>query len=100
MFLTDAPYWKKRSITYHQKNETYYTAVLQLGDMFDGGGASIVHYFVQIFKTTVEITDLTYSVDVMYNDTLYIVLLAQNCAGYSSYVITALQYEPGIYIMP
>ena len=55
----------------------------------------IVHYFIQIFKTTVEITDLTYSVDVMYNDTLYIVLLAQNCAGYSSYVITALLYEPG-----
>ena len=91
MFLTDAPYWKKRSITYHQKNETYFTAV-QLGDMFDGGGASIVHYFVQIFKTTVEITDLTYSVDVMYNDTLYIVVLAP---GYSSYVITALLYEPG-----
>ena len=59
-----------QSHIYHQKNETYYTAVLQLGDMFDGGGASIVHYFVQIFKTTVEITDLTYSVDVMYNDTV------------------------------
>ena len=57
---------------------------------------AIVHYFIQIFKTTFEITDPTYSVDVMYNDTLYIVLLAQNCAGYSSYVITALLYEPGI----
>ena len=57
VFPKDAPYWKKRSITYHQKNETYFTAVLQLGDMFDGGGVPIVHYFIQIFKTTVEITD-------------------------------------------
>ena len=74
----DVPYWKNSSITYHQENETYFTAVLQLGDMFDGGGVPIDHYIIQVDNNTqLETTDLTYSVDVMYNDTLFVNISAQ-----------------------
>ena len=41
----DVPYWKHENITY-QPQETYFTAVLQLGDMFGGGGVPIDHYII------------------------------------------------------
>ena len=96
VFPIDVPYWKKRSITYHQENETYFTAVLQLGDMFDGGGVPIDHYIIQVDNNTqLETTDLTYSVDVMYNDTLFVNISAHNCAGYSDIISLTLEYDPG-----
>ena len=96
MFSIDVPYWKNSSITYHQENETYFTAVLQLGDMFDGGGVPIDHYIIQVDNNTqLETTDLTYSVDVMYNDTLFVNISAHNCAGYSDLIPLPLEYNPG-----
>ena len=88
------PYWKNSSITYHQENETYFTAVLQLGDMFDGGGVPIDHYIIQVDNNTqLETTDLTYSVDVMYNDTQFVNISAHNC---SDLISLTLGYDPGI----
>ena len=50
--------------------------------MFDGGGVPIDHYIIQVDNNTqLETTDLTYSVDVMYNDTLFVNISAHNCAG-------------------
>ena len=96
VFPIDVPYWKNSSITYHQENETYLTAVLQLGDMFDGGGVPIDHYIIQVDNSTqLETTDLTYSVDVMYNDTLFVNISAHNCAGYSDLISLTLEYNPG-----
>ena len=90
----DVPYWKKSSITYHQENETYFTAVLQLGDMFDGGGVPIDHYIIQVDNNTqLETTDLTYSVDVMYNDSLFVNISAHNCAGYSDLISLTLELQ-------
>ena len=55
--------------------------------MFDGGGVPIDHYIIQVDNNTqLETTDLIYSVDVMYNDTLIVNISAHNCAGYCSTV--------------
>ena len=92
--ILDVPYWKNSSITYHQENETYFTAVLQLGDMFDGGGVPIDHCIIQVDNNTqLETTDLTYSV--MYNGTLFVNISAHNCAGYSDLITLKLEYDPG-----
>ena len=92
--IIDVPYWKNSSITYHKENETYFTAVLQLGDMFDGGGVPIDHYIIQVDNNTqLETTDLTYSVDVMYNDTLFVNISAHNCAGYSDSFSLAIEFN-------
>ena len=92
-YYIDVPYWKNRSVTY-QENERYSTAVLQLGDMFDGGGVPIDHYIIQVDNNTqLETTDLTYSVDVMYNDTLFVNISAHNCAGYSDPLTLTLKYD-------
>ena len=65
--------------------------------MFDGGGVPIDHYIIQVDNNTqLEITDLTYSVDVMYNDTLFVNISAHNCAGYSDLISLTLEYDPGI----
>ena len=63
----DIPYWKNSSISY-QENDTYFTAVLELGDMFYGGGVPIDHYIIQVEDGTVlESPGPTYSFDIMYN---------------------------------
>ena len=65
--------------------------------MFDGGGASIVHYIIQVDNNTqLETTDVTYSVDVMYNGTLFVNISAHNCAGYSDIISLTLEYDLGI----
>ena len=80
---TDEPHWRAPSITYRE-NETYFTAVLELGDMFDGGGVPIDHYNIQMGNgTQLEIPDPTHSFDIMYNTTLSVNISAHNCAGYS-----------------
>ena len=45
--VLDKPHWRAPTITYQEK-ETYFTAVLDLGDMFDGGGVPIDHYIIQL----------------------------------------------------
>ena len=37
--------------------------------------------------------DLTYSVDVMYNDTLFVNISAHNCAGYSDSFSLAIEFN-------
>ena len=41
------PYQNNVQITY-QLQDTHYTAVVQLADMFDGGGVQIDHYNIQL----------------------------------------------------
>ena len=41
------PFKKAPTITYQAKETYYFTAVLELGDMFDGGGVPIDHYIIQ-----------------------------------------------------
>ena len=64
------PHCTKQAITYQEK-AAYFTAVLELGDMFDGGGVPIDHYIIQLDNgTQLETPDPTHSFDIMYNTTL------------------------------
>ena len=64
-------------ITY-QLQDTHYTAVVQLADMFDGGGVEIDHYNSQLDNGTLLRTPgPTYSVTVFMNISAY------SCAGHS-----------------
>ena len=77
------PHRTKEAKTYQEK-EIYFTAVLELGDMFDGGGVPIDHYIIQLDNgTQLETPDSTHSFDIMYNSTLSVNISANNCAGYS-----------------
>ena len=94
-YYIDIPRWKNDSITY-QENKTYFTAVLVLGDMFDGGGVPIDHYIIQVDNNTqLETPGPTYSVDVMYNETLTVNISAHNCAGYSDGMMLTVEYDQG-----
>ena len=95
LFVLGTPYWKTLSITY-QENEVYFTAVLELGDMFDGGGVPIDHYIIQVDNgTQLETAGPTYSFDIMYNTTLSVNISANNCAGYSDPFLLEIGYKPG-----
>ena len=62
--------------------------------MFDGGGVPIDHYIIQVDNSTqLETPGPTYSVDVMYNETLSVNISAHNCAGYSDIMILTLEYN-------
>ena len=75
----------------------YFTAVLDLGDMFYGGGVPIHHYIIQVEDgTQLEIPGPTYSFDIMYNTSLSVNISAHNCAGYSDPFPLVLQYDEGI----
>ena len=70
LIITGAPCLIAPSITYQEK-ETYFTAVLELGDMFGGGGVPIDHYIIQLDNgTQLETPDPTHSFDIMYNTTV------------------------------
>ncbi|CAI8056295.1 hypothetical protein GBAR_LOCUS30668 [Geodia barretti] len=85
------PVSKSNSITYQEK-ETYYTAVLKLGAMFDGGGVPIDHYIIQMVNgTQFETPGPTYSFDIMYNTTLSVNISAHNCAGYSLFHVHQIE---------
>ena len=89
------PSSKKAKVTY-QEMETYFTAVLELGDMFYGGGVPIDHYIIQVEDGTVlETPGPTYSFDIMYNTSLSVNISAHNCAGYSDPFSLVLQYGEG-----
>ena len=64
--------------------------------MFGGGGVPIDHYIILVDNNTqLETTDLTYSVDVMYNDTMIVNISAHNSAGYSDLISLTLEYDSG-----
>ena len=76
--------------------ETYFTAVLKLGDMFDGGGVLIDHYIIQLDNgTQLETPDPTHSFDIMYNTTLSVNISAHNCAGCSDPFPLDIEYHQG-----
>ena len=78
----------------YQEEETYFTAVLELGDMFDGGGVPIDHYIIQVDNgTQLEAPGPTYSFDIMYNTTLSVNISAHNCAGYSDPFPLHIEYD-------
>ena len=86
------PHWRAPSITCRE-NETYFTAVLELGDMFDGGGVPIDHYIIELDNgTQLETPDPTDSFDIMYNTTLSVNISAHNCAGYSDPIPLDIEY--------
>ena len=77
------PYQNNVHITY-QLQDTHYTAVVQLADMFDGGGVQTDHYNLQLDNgTLLRTAGPTYSVDVANNVTVFMSISAYNCAGYS-----------------
>ena len=89
------PYPKNISIIYEKKGP-YFTAVLELGDMFDGGGVPIDHYIIQVDNgTQLETAGPTYSFDIMYNTTLSVNISAHNCAGYSDPFPLEIEYKQG-----
>ena len=95
IILLDVPYLKNSLITYQEK-ETYFTTVLELGDMFDGGGVPIDYYIIKVgTNTQLETPGPTYSVDVMYNETLTVNISAHNCAGYSDVIVLTVEYDRG-----
>ena len=74
----------------------YFTAVLELGDMFDGGRVLIDHYIIQVDNgTQLETPGPTYSFDIMYKTTLSVNISAHNCAGYSDPFPVMIVYDPG-----
>ena len=86
----------KNSLVMYQENEAYFTAVLELRDMFDGGGVLIDHYIIQVDNgTQLETAGPTYSFDIMYNTTLSVNISAHNCAGYSDPFPLEIEYEQG-----
>ena len=95
LFISDIPLWKMLSIIY-QEDDTYFTAVLQLRDMFDGGGVPIDHYIIQVDNgTQLETAGPTYSFGIMYNTTLSVNISAHNCAGYSDPFPLEIEYQQG-----
>ena len=80
----------------YKENETYFTAVLELIDMFDGGGVPVDHYIIQVDNgTQLETAGPTYSFDIMYNTTLSVNISGHNCAGYSDPFSLQIDYEQG-----
>ena len=95
MINTGVSFFKESNITYQEK-EIYFTGVLELGDMFDGGGVAIDHYIIQMDNgTQLETPGPTYSFDIMYNTTLSVNISAHNCAGYSDPFPLMIVYDPG-----
>jgi hypothetical protein len=91
LYFADLPRWKNTSVIICQENNT---AVLELGDMFDGGGVPIDHYIIQVDNgTQLETPGPTYSFDIMYNTTLSVNISAHNCAGYSDLFPLEIQYD-------
>ena len=92
---TDIPHHNNSSFTY-KENETYFTAILELVDMFDGEGVPIDHYIIQVDNgTQLETAGPTYSFDIMYNTTLSVNISAHNCAGYSDPFPLEIEYQQG-----
>ncbi|CAI8040829.1 hypothetical protein GBAR_LOCUS22704 [Geodia barretti] len=90
IYFADLPRWNNTPEIIWQGNNT---AVLELGDMFDGGGVPIDHYIIQVDNgTQLETPGPIYSFDIMYNTTLSVNISAHNCAGYSDPLPLKIQY--------
>ena len=90
--LVGTPYSREGDTVTFQKGEMYFTAVLELGDMFYGG-VPIDHYIIQVEDgRALETPGPTYSFDIMYNTSLSVNISAHNCAGYSDPFTLVLQY--------
>ena len=95
VYFSDVPRQIIAVITY-EEGEMYFTAVLELGDMFYGGGVPIHHYIIQVEDGIVlETPGPTYSFDIMYNTSLSVNISAHNCAGYSDPFPLELQHNEG-----
>ncbi|CAI8026939.1 hypothetical protein GBAR_LOCUS15431 [Geodia barretti] len=93
-YFADIPRWNNNNFSSYQEKGTYFTALLELGTMFDGGGVPIDHYIIQVDNgTQLETTGPTYSFDIMYNTTLSVNISAHNCAGYSDLFPLEIQYD-------
>ena len=93
VIFSDVPRHIVAFVTY-QEGEMYFTAVIELGDMFYGGGVPIDHYIIQVEDGTVlETPGPTYSFDIMYNTSLSVNISAHNCAGYSDPFPLVVQYD-------
>ena len=94
-FSIGLPYFLREVINYKCKIG-FFTAVVELGEMFDGGGVPIDHYIIQVDNgTQLETAGPTYSFDIMYNATLAVNISAHNCAGYSDPFPLKIEYEKG-----
>ena len=94
--FSDVPKSIKAVGVVNQEKKAYFTAVLELGDMFDGGGVPIDHYIIQVDNgTQLETPGPTYSFDIMYNTTLSVNISAHNCAGYSDLFLLDIQHDQG-----
>ena len=88
--------WSANATIRYRASDTYFTAVLQVGDMFYGRGVPIDHYIIQVDNgTKSETAGPTYSFDIMYNTTLSVNISAHNCAGYSDKQILTISYVEG-----
>ncbi|CAI8056316.1 hypothetical protein GBAR_LOCUS30677 [Geodia barretti] len=91
LYFADLPRWKNTSVIICRENNI---AVLELEDMYDGGGVPIDHYIIQVDSgTRLETPGPTYSFDIMYNTTLPVNISAHNCAGYSDLFLLEIQYN-------
>ncbi|CAI8023840.1 hypothetical protein GBAR_LOCUS13914 [Geodia barretti] len=94
LYFADLPRWKNTLVIIICPENN--TAVLELGDMFDGGGVPIDHYIIQVDNgTQFETPGPTYSFDIMYNTTLSVNISAHNCAGYSDLFPLEIQCKRG-----
>ena len=94
--FSDVPKSIKAGVVNQEKETYYFTAVLELGDMFDRGGVPIDHHIIQVDNgTQLETPGPTYSFDIMYNATLSVNISAHNCAGYSDSFPLEIQYDEG-----
>ena len=92
--FSDVPKSIKAEGVVNQEKKAYFTAVLELGDMFDGGGVPIDHYIIQVDNgTQLETPGPTYSFDIMYNTTLSVNISAHNCAGYSDMLLLVIEFK-------
>ena len=89
--LVGTPCSREGDTVTFQKEEM---AVLELGDMFYGGGVPIDHYIIQVEDgRALETPGPTYSFDIMYNTSLSVNISAHNCARYSDPFPLELQWK-------
>lgn len=92
----DVPYHKNPAITY-TSSDAYFTATLQLADMFDGNGVSIDCYTVRVEEDDEEFksTGPTYELDIPHDTIQTVSITAHNCAGNSNPLTLVLKYNQG-----
>ena len=97
----DVPSWKNVDAVTYQTQEAYFTATLQLEDMFDGRGVPLDHYIIRIVNddAEIEIPGPTYSMNISLHASQLVCVSAHNCAGYSDFVTLQLKNNQGQILM-